>query len=367
MDPSRIALVTDSFYPATDGTTTTIKAVADRLIDRGREVMVIAPGPGLNDYRGSRVARIRPLDKPGRQVREALTAFAPDLVHVTSPGTLGRKALKHARRLGTPTVMVQQSPVLDLTADYWRAKVVERSDRMLVTAPWMIERVAELGGTAGLWEPGVDPRAFNPQLRDAWLHDKWARAKQRRAAGQEPLVVVTFVGSLHKRHGVRRLVAAAGVPGTRLVVIGDGPQKAWLRARLPQAVFTGALETGDLATALASSDVFLHPGEEETCCHAAREAMASGLPVVAPRAGGARHVVRPMESGLLHDPGDATAMVRALEAVVADRHRGLLGMRGREIALARDWASAADELIDIHHPEAVARHADAGVAAGAIM
>lgn len=349
MDTSRIALVTDSCYPATDGTTTTIKAVADRLIDRGSDVLVVAPGPGLADYRGSRVARVRPLDKPGRQVREALDAFSPDLVHVTSSGPLGRKALKHARRLDVPTLMVQQSPVVDLAADHWRATVADRSDRMLVTAPWMIDRVAELGGTAELWEPGVDTRAFTPRVRDARLHDTWARAKQRRAAGQEPLVVVTFVGSLHRRHGVRRLVAAAGLPGTRLVVVGDGPQKAWLRSRIPHAVFTGALGTGDLATALASSDVFLHPGQDETCCHATREAMASGLPVVAPRAGGARDLVLPLQTGLLHDPDDPAAMVRALEAVVADRHRGLLGLRGREVALTRDWVAATDELVDVHH------------------
>lgn len=346
----RVALVTDSFYPATDGTTTTIKAVADRLIDRGHEVLVVAPGPGLSSYRRSQVARIRPLDKPGRQVRGTLAAFSPDLVHVTSPGTLGRKALKHARGLGVPTLMVQHSPVLDLTADYWKAKVLDRSDRMLVTASWMIERVAALGGDADLWLPGVDTDAFTPELRDAWLHDTWARVR----SPSGPLVVAAFVGSLHKRHGVRRLALAAHVPGMRLVVIGEGPQEGWLRSRLPQAVFTGALGTGDLATALASSDLLVHPGREETCCHAAREAMASGLPVVAPRAGGLADVVLPMETGLGHAPDDAAGLVRALTAVVGDRHRGLLGVRGRELARSRDWKTSADELIDVHYPATLA-------------
>ncbi|MGB0101247.1 MAG: glycosyltransferase family 1 protein, partial [Nocardioides sp.] len=83
----RIALVTETFFPAADGTTTTVKSVLDGLVDRGHQALVIAPGPGLTSYRGCRISRIRPLDKPGSQVRDALDAFGPDLVHVTSPGT----------------------------------------------------------------------------------------------------------------------------------------------------------------------------------------------------------------------------------------------------------------------------------------
>ena len=98
----RIALVAESFFPAVDGTTTTVKAVVDRLVDTGHDVLVVAPAPGLTTYRGCRVARIQPRELVGTQVRAALEAFRPDLVHVTSPDTVGRKALKHARRLGIP-------------------------------------------------------------------------------------------------------------------------------------------------------------------------------------------------------------------------------------------------------------------------
>ncbi len=82
----RIALVTETFYPAIDGTTTTLKAVADRLVDLGHTVRIIAPGPGLTTYRTSQVVRVRPLEAVGPQIRAALDQFAPDLVHVTSPG-----------------------------------------------------------------------------------------------------------------------------------------------------------------------------------------------------------------------------------------------------------------------------------------
>ncbi|WP_248583000.1 glycosyltransferase [Nocardioides sp. InS609-2] len=334
MTPRRIALVTESFYPAVDGTTTTLKNVADHLVDTGHDVLLVAPGPGLTSYRSMPVVRIAP-PRRGRQVRDALAGFGPDLVHVTSPGALGRRALDHAGRLGLPTLLVQHSPM---------SHVPGPADRLVVTSRWMADRMAALGVDASVWQPGVDTAAFAPSLRDDWLHQKWARSKS--APG--PRVVVGYAGSLHKRHGVRRLAELAGMPDIRLVVIGDGPQRAWLQAHLPGAKFTGALETGELATALASLDVLVHPGTEETCCHVHREAAASGVPVVAPHAGGVVGLVRSLETGLTYDAGDPRALRRAVESVAGDRQRRLLGERGRELAATRDWADACTELDAIY-------------------
>lgn len=342
----RIALVTEKFYPAVDGATTTLKQVADHLIDAGHEVLVVAPGPGLGTYRRSQVARIRPLDKPGRQVREALEAFGPDLVQVSSPATLGRKALKHARRLGVPTLVVQQSPVAELSREIWQLKVAARADRVVATSAFLAGRLADLDVQAGVWAPGVDTLAFNPDLRDQWLHEKWAGARSREGRR----VVVGYAGSLHKRHGVRRLADLGRVPGIRLVVIGDGPQRVWLSRHLPKAKFTGTLGTGDLASALASLDLLVHPGESESCCHSLREAGASALPVVAPRAGGAPEVVSDLQTGLLYDPASPVALLRAVESVAGDRHRHLMGARARELS-ARSWADACDELLSEHYAQ----------------
>jgi len=340
----RIALVTETFYPAVDGTTTTLKAVADRLVDLGHTVRIITPGRGLTTYRTSQVVRIRPLEATGPQVRTALDQFAPDLVHVTSPGVLGRKALKHTSRAGIASIVVEQSPVFDLSADYWRAKVADRTDRVLVTSTWMIDRMGEFGVSASLWRPGVDTAAFTPALRDQWLHDSWSKA--RSAAGAQ--VVVGYVGSLHKHHGVRRLVELAQVPGIRPVIIGGGSQREWLESRLPAAKVTGALSTGDLTIAVPTLDLLVHPGEHETCSHALREAAASGVPVVAPRSGGATDVVRHLETGLLYDPSDPRALRRAVAALAADRHRGLMGAHARELAQHRSWSDAVDELATIY-------------------
>ena len=341
MQPRRIALVTETFYPATDGTTTTLKHLADHLIDAGHAVMIIAPGPGLPTYRRCRVARIRPLDKPGSQIRAALESFRPDLVHVTSPKILGSKALKQAQRLGVATLVVQHSPIPEVARELWLAKIAARADTMIVTAEHMLHPMHAMGLTSHVWEPGVDSACFTPQVRDSWLHTKWAGPTSR--------VVVGYAGSLHKRHGVRRLPEVAAVPGVRLIVIGDGPQTPWLRRRLPETKFAGNLLTGELATALASLDVLVHPGESETCCHTLREAGASGIPIVAPRSGGAPRVIRDLENGLLYDPDTPTGLQRAVDSVVGDRQRALMGARGRELSLARDWSRACGELLADHY------------------
>lgn len=333
----RIALVTETFFPAVDGTTTTVKAVADRLIDLGHELRIIAPGPGLPLYNRSKVARISPLAKPGAQVREALADFAPDLVHVTNPGRIGRKALKHAERLDLPAIVVQQSPV-DVD-ERWRTAVAGRARAVVVTCEWMQRELAAAGVPAGLWRPGVDSRAFTPALRDPWLHGKWSR-------GDRP--VVGYVGGLARKHDVRDLAALASLD-VRTVVIGSGPQRQWLRDRLPEARFTGALATGDLTVAIASLDLLVHPGRRETCCHTLREAAASGVPVVAPRSGGAPEVVRNLESGLLYDADEPHGFAEATANLAADPARRLLGEQGRELVAGRDWVAAVDELIERHY------------------
>lgn len=345
----RIALVTESFYPAVDGTTRTVKHVVDRLVDTGHEVLVVAPAPGLTTYRGCRVARINRMEKRSGQVRAALEAFRPDLVHVVSPGAVGRRGLDQARRIGVPTVVVQQSAVPALDAERWRHQVGDRADHVIVTCRWMRARLAGFGIDAPVWKPGVDPVAFTPALRDERVHEAWSR--KRRTGGQ---LVVGYVGSLRRRHGVRRLAELASLPDTRLVIIGDGPQRSWLRDRLPSAKFLGTLETGELTSALATLDVLVHPGTKETCCHILREAAASGVPAVAPAAGGAIDAVRDGRTGVLYDPADPRSLRRAVTLLADGALRAELGTAARVEAERRSWVEAVDELVDEHYPAAMA-------------
>lgn len=350
MDSVRITLVTETFLPVADGTTTTAKAVLDRLVDAGHAAQVVTTGPGLSSYRGCPVVRLRPLDRFGAQIGAALDGFGPDVVHLSSPGTVGRAALRAAGRRALPALVLEQSALPAVPSEAWHSKVVDRASTVLVSSVWMQDRLARQSVEVGVWTPGVDRAAFTPALRDEWLHDRWARTRSR----AQPLVVVGFVGTLRNRNDVRRLADLAAIPGIRPVVVGDGPQRRWLEDRLPDAKVLGALSTSDLTTVLPSFDLLVHPGTRETCCHTLRQAAAAGVPVVAPRAGAAPEVVRHRETGLLYDPADPAGLRRAVATMRDDPGRAGLGARARELA-TRTWPAAVDELVDRHYRPLVVR------------
>ena len=165
-------------------------------------------------------------------------------------------------------------------------------------------------------------------------------------------MLVGFVGRLAAEKQVEDLAVLDNLPGIRLVIIGDGPERERLSRRLPGAHFTGGLLGSDLSKAVASLDVFVHPGPYETFCQAAQEAMASAVPVVAVGAGGLRDLVDNSRTGWLYPPGD----LRALRAHVADlagdeAKRRAMGTAAHHAVRARTWPVVCDRLLG-HYDEA---------------
>jgi phosphatidylinositol alpha 1,6-mannosyltransferase len=131
------------------------------------------------------------------------------------------------------------------------------------------------------------------------------------------------------------------------VVIGDGPARRDLEAALPDALFLGARHGDQLARLYASLDVFVHTGAYETFGQTVQEALASGVPVVAPAAGGPVDLVTPGVTGTLVPPGDGAAIADAVAAFVADPElRRAHGEAARAAIASRTWAAVGDELID---------------------
>ena len=362
----KVAIVTESFLPQVNGVTNTVRHCVDRLLETGHQVLVVAPGPGLASYRGVPVVRVRSFGLPGYRsfpvglpdgaVLKALAQFGPDVVHLASPFSLGATGLRAARRLGVPTVAVYQTDVAgfarqyglpgDALIDRWVGHLHRRTDRNLAPSTASATQLRRVGvDDVHLWRRGVDLDLFGPRHRSDALHARWSR----RSSG-DPQVVVGYVGRLAAEKQVRRLVDVARVPGVRLVVVGDGPERPWLERHLPEVRFTGMLRGLDLATAFASLDVFVHTGLHETFCQTVQEAQASGVPVVAPAAGGPLDLVTHGVTGLLYDPGDPRSLRRAVATLSGDPGlRTDLGRAAEREVQGRTWSRVVDELVTRHY------------------
>src|SRR5690606_17925309 len=186
------------------------------------------------------------------------------------------------------------------------------------------------------WARGVDVTGFAPSARSETLRRSWS---------PDGRPVVGFVGRLAPEKHVERLAALSARDDLQVVVVGDGVDRRKLETMLPTAVFTGALYGAELAAAYASMDVFVHPGEHETFCQAVQEAMASGLPVVAPDAGGPRDLVTPMQTGLLLPvDGFEQRLGVAVDHLIAERDR--YAVAARRSVLGRTWPVICEELLD---------------------
>jgi phosphatidylinositol alpha 1,6-mannosyltransferase len=163
-------------------------------------------------------------------------------------------------------------------------------------------------------------------------------------------VLVGYVGRLAREKKVDLLAEGARLPGVRLVIIGDGPMRASLRRRMPEALFLGPMRGPELARHYASLDIFVHTGPYETFCQTVQEAMASGVPVVAPAVGGPLDLVRPGETGTLVPPGDAAAFAAAIAELAADPlQRKQFGVAAADAVAGRTWTALGDELISHYY------------------
>jgi phosphatidylinositol alpha 1,6-mannosyltransferase len=364
----RVAIVAESFLPNVNGVTNSVLRVIEHLRRTGHEVLVIAPDtprgePAADrEYDGVRVHRVPsymfpkitslPLGIPWPRIVKVLRGFNPDVIHLASPALLGWGGVHAARHLGVPTVAVFQTDIAGFAESYgmgvmsraawtWTRRLHSKADRTLAPSTSAMENLEAHGiPRVHKWGRGVDVTGFVPSARDAALRAAWT-------PNGKP--VVGFVGRLAPEKHVERLASIAARDDLQVVVVGDGVDKAKLETLMPTAIFTGALYGSELAAAYASMDVFVHPGEHETFCQAVQEAMASGLPVVAPDAGGPRDLVTPMHTGLLLGVSEFdTKLSTAVDHLLAERQR--YSVAARRSVLARTWPAVCDQLI-VHYEE----------------
>jgi phosphatidylinositol alpha 1,6-mannosyltransferase len=374
----RVAIVTESFPPDVNGVANSVVRVAEHLRARGHEPLVVAPQPptglakvpGPLPYPVVRVPSVSlpnypsfRLGLPSRKIAAALRDHGTDVVHLASPFVLGAWGASAAEKLDLPAIAVFQTDVpsyakaygmslSEQTAWRWIRRIHNRSARTLApSSATAADLLAHGVRDVWLWRRGVDSERFHPDHRSEAV---------RRALAPGGEVIAGYVGRVAVEKRLDLLAATAAIPGVRVVVVGDGPALPSLRRTLPGVTFLGERHGTQLSRLYASFDVFVHTGPFETFGQAVQEAMASGLPVVAPAAGGPLDLVTPGRTGYLVPPRDGGAVAAAVAELAADDvKRKEYGAAAREAVECRTWTAVGDELIDHYRAVSNAGHAEA--------
>jgi glycosyltransferase involved in cell wall biosynthesis len=204
----------------------------------------------------------------------------------------------------------------------WQRRIAGAADAIVVPSAFALRRLEQLGAP-------LDGKARVLASVQRTFADR-----SRAAAGRYAL----YAGRLAPEKGVADAIAACRAAGVPLVIAGDGPQAAELRALGAGAEvrFAGRVDAPELAELRAGAAVALVPSRyAEILPLAALEAMAAGLPVVAARAGGLADVVP--EAGL-HAPGNVAALAERITALWGDEAAG-------EAALAAVRARSAPGVV----------------------
>lgn len=372
----RILISAESFLPRSNGVSNTVARTTTHMSNLGHEVLVIAPGDGPEEFEGQQIIRVPAISLHSKitvdvamvrsmQLRKIAHEFAPDIVHLASPYLLGAQVLKVAKKLEIPSVSVYQTDVTGFANFYglnFVRSIAERrlrkihmnSDLNLAPSTSSINYLRGIGvSNVDLWGRGVDHEMFKPTRRSRALRRRWGILPQD--------FVIGYVGRLAPEKQVENLRALRDLsdlfgPRLKIVVIGDGPSRIKLKSLLPSAHFTGHLSGENLATAMASLDLLVTTGENETFCQVIQEAMASALPVVAPRVGGPIDLIESGFNGLLYQPGDLVGLRRAvIKLAVAPDLAREMGQQGLTSVADRSWERVCDQLLG-HYHRAIALH-----------
>lgn len=363
----RYALVTETYTPQINGVAHTLDRLSEGLRARGHALQLLRPAQAheqLGTTRGADCVelRVRGLPLPGypelqwglpagHAINRLWQQERPDAVYLATEGPLGWSALRIARRLGIPTISGFHTNFQQYSEHYGLGLLHAPAVRYLrwfhnmtqatLTASSTQQReLSRLGvNNLALLGRGVDCDRFHPGHRDAAIRAQWQ-------AGDQDIVLL-HVGRLAVEKNLpllvrcwQRLRQTPQASRLKLVIVGDGPQRAALEAQLPDALFTGALTGEALATAYASADVFVFPSLTETFGNVVTEAMASGLAVCAFDAAAAHQHISDRYSGCLAAVADEVQFLDNLSWLITD-DEGRRGVRlhARHKACQLDWGA----------------------------
>ncbi len=370
-DGLRVLAVSESFLPQINGVTNSVRRVLEHLADQGHDAELVAPtGPAT--YAGFPVTVARGARLPfykdfrigletRRRLRATMLRYQPDVVHIASPATLGYQAARAANELGIPTVAIYQTDLVGFAERYdlpggiramaaLTRRIHLQVDRTLAPSTASLRQLEQMA-VPGLarWPRGVDLVQFDPAHRSDRLRLELAPNGE---------LLVGYVGRLAAEKELELLAVLDRVEGIRVVIVGGGPEEQNLRRLLSGAAFLGVLHGEELGAAYASLDVFVHTGRHETYCQAAQEALASGVPVVAPAAGGPLDVVD-RGAGFLYEPGSRDELAAYVRTLVGNPQlRRQMAVAARRSVEGRSWFAVNESLVQHYRDVLAARRGE---------
>jgi len=294
--------------------------------------------------------------KMGLPAKAALTRLwtrqRPDVVQIATEGPLGWSALAAANKLRLPVASDFHTNFHSYSSHYgfgllrraiiaYLRKFHNKAAVTLVPSAGIRRELLTHGyENIEIIGRGVDTQLFHPGRRDPALRSRWGMNENETA--------VLYVGRLAAEKNLALVFRAFDAmreahPATRLVLVGDGPERAHWQAKRPDAIFCGTQVGEALAAHYASGDVFLFPSLTETWGNVTIEAMASGLAVVAYDCAAAEEVIRHGENGLKAPPEDEDAFIAQAVSLATD---SALQRRLGTAAAARAAQLSWDVIID---------------------
>jgi glycosyltransferase involved in cell wall biosynthesis len=328
-------IVTDAWSPQVNGVVRTLQALGRELAAMGHEVRFATPENHttlpLPTYPEIRLALF-----PRSALIAAIDEFQPTAIHIATEGPLGFSAraicLERGLRFTTsfhtrfPEYVHARFPFIPEAAVFGALKSFHAPSSAVMAATPSLKRELETHGfrNVRLWSRGVDLQAFRPEPRDAF----------EMLSLNLPRPVFLFVGRVAVEKNVEAFLRL-DLPGTK-VVIGDGPDREWLKARYPAAQFLGQRTGAELAGLYASSDVFVFPSRTDTFGLVLLEALASGLPVAAYPVQAPLDVLGEKHVAVL----DEDLRVAALAALAIPRNAA------RAFAAKRSWRASTEQFLN---------------------
>jgi len=275
--PHSIAIITDAWHPQVNGVVRTLSKTCEMLRQWGHEVTVISPDQYVSipapSYPEIRLA----LSAPGA-VGRRLARLAPDAVHIATEGPLGFAARRYCVKHGVPFTTAYHTQFPEYLARrthlpaslFWPyIRWFHRPSQNIMVATETIRAQLREQSLPHLvhWSRGVDLSCFSPKAPRPVEYEGLDRP------------ILLYVGRVAVEKNIEAFLTC-DYPGIK-VVVGDGPARASLEARFPEAKFMGKRVGEDLAGFYAHADVFVFPSKTDTFGLVMIEALACGTPVAA--------------------------------------------------------------------------------------